>query len=422
MREPFMDCTLHADYGPYVNLAFTESGQLYVAFVANAPDERSKELVARSVFLARSDDGGRTFSTTTVFEAPPDDPYLRVNKGPMLAVDPADGSHVYVGWRQGSFSGGRKFRSVVSASSDGGRSFSEALDLSDERGGDYPSLAVDAEGTLHAVYWTRADPAKDDEESPVRPIYYLRSTDNGRTFSERLAIDPGNQDAQKPPLIVADQSSGSLYVAWQAHAEEMDDADAFEGDFDIFFLSSQSSGDSWSQKLVINDDRGSGADQYLPGISVARDGRIDIAWYDDRTNPVAVDGGLQDVYYASSTNGGRTFSPNLRVNDRSIDRDIGIWENNIASNHNVGVASGSNGVYFAWQDSRNRDLLAQPEDIYMAKLNLNGPDPVAAGNDRSRFVWAMAGASIAGALFGVILFILSRASRSREVAVSSRTA
>jgi hypothetical protein len=135
-----------------------------------------------------------------------------------------------------------------------------------------------------------------------------------------------------------------------------------------------------------------------------------------------VNGGLQDVYYASSTNGGRTFSPNLRVNDRSIERDVGIWENNIGSNHNVGVASGPNGVYFAWQEPRNRDLLAQPEDVYMAKLNLNGPDPVAAGNDHPRFEWAITGAGIAGALFGVILFILSRASRSREVAVSSRTA
>lgn len=422
MREPFTDCTLHAEYGPYVNMAFSDTGTLYVAFVASAPDERSKELVARSVFLARSDDGGRTFSTTTVFDAPPDDSYLRVNKGPMLAVDPSDESRVYVGWRQGSFSGGRKLQSLVAASSDGGGTFAEPVDLTDERGGDYPSLAVDDNGTLHAVYWTRTDPAVESEESPVRPIYHRRSTDGGKTFSERLAIDAGNQDAEKPPLIVADPNSGALYVVWHAHAEEKDGGEDFEGDFDIFFLSSQDGGESWSDKLVVNDDQESVADQYLPGISVATDGRIDIAWYDDRSDPDAEEGALQEVYYAFSANGGRTFSRNLRVNDRSIDRSIGVWANNIASNHNVGVTSAPNSAYFAWQDSRHRDVLAQPEDIYMAKVNLDGPAPVGRGGDGSAFLWAMIGAGVATAVLGAVLLGLRVATRERQPSVPPQVA
>ncbi len=60
------------------------------------------------MFLARSDDGGRSFETATVFigaegpaRAPPKLPPDGENKGPMLAVDPDDPSRVYVGWRQG---------------------------------------------------------------------------------------------------------------------------------------------------------------------------------------------------------------------------------------------------------------------------------------------------------------------------------
>jgi hypothetical protein len=44
------------------------------------------------------------------------------------------------------------------------------------------------------------------------------------------------------------------------------------------------------------------------------------------------------------------------------------WGNNIDSHHNVGVAATGNATYFAWQDSRNGDPVAQAEDIYMTKL------------------------------------------------------
>lgn len=94
-----------------------------------------------------------------------------------------------------------------------GQTFSEPLDISGETGGDYPSLAVDGEGTLHAIYWARVWPPVDDpEDTPVRPIYHRSSTDGGQTFTKRTAIFPGNQDHEKPPLIAADPSSSNLYV------------------------------------------------------------------------------------------------------------------------------------------------------------------------------------------------------------------
>ena len=422
MKKPATDCTLHADYGPYVAAAFTRSGVLYLAFVASVPDKRAKELVARSVFLARSEDSGRSFTTTTVFEAPPEDDYLRVNKGPMLAVDPENGSRLYVGWRQGSFAGGRKFQSIVSASGDGGRTFRQGIDLTDDRGGDYPALAVDSDGTLHAVYWTRTAPGPTPAEPPVRPIYYLASTDQGRTFSDRVAMDPGNQNAAQPPLLVADPKSKSLYMTWHSHAEQKNSAPGFKGDLDIYFLASHDSGRSWGQKLVLNDDKSSGANQYLPGIAVAPDGRVDVGWYDYRSSQLGPDNGLQDVYYASSGDQGRSFGPNLRITDRSIDRSIGVWDNNIGSHHNMGVASTSNAVYYAWQDSRNRDALAQPEDVYMAKLNLDGPVPLSESGGYSKAVWALAGAGVTAALMGLALFAASALSRSRQPsAAASRT-
>lgn len=413
MKAPFTDCTLHADYGPYASLTFTPSGVLYIAFVASVPDKRTKELVPRSVFLARSDDGGRSFTTTTVFDAPPEDAHLRVNKGPMLAADPNRPS-VYVGWRQGSFSSGKKFSTMVAPSVDGGRTFAAPVDTTDERGGDYPSLAVDGAGVVHAVYWARTAPGPAPAEPPVLPIFYLRSTDQGKTFGERAELDPGNQDNEQPPLIVAAPGSRSLYMVWNAHHETKDRAPGYTGDHDIFFIASEDAGETWSRKLVLNDDTGSGANQYMPGIAVAPGGRIDVAWYDYRSSPNGPDDGLQDVYYASSEDGGRTFGSNIRVNDRSIDRTVGIWQNNIDSHHNVGVASTRAGVYVAWQDSRNRDALLQPEDVYMAKLNVGGPTPLTVDDGEPKLAWALLGAGVTAGAAGLALLAFVVVSRRRS--------
>ncbi len=223
-----------------------------------------------------------------------------------------------------------------------------------------PALAVTPDGAVHAVFWTRdfAPPPPpvageeadgptppgaappEDAPAPVVPIQYVRSTDHGQTWSEPVPLDPGNQDAQRPPLLAADPTSGALYIVWYGHAEAMNGTEDFAGDLDVFLRASTDGGGSWSDRMVVNDDR-SGANQFEPGIAIAPSGRVDIAWYDFRNSPDGgqSDEGISDVYYTSSEDGGRSFRLNLRINDRSIDRSSGVWSNNVDSRFNVGVAS-----------------------------------------------------------------------------------
>ena len=121
MVKPYTDCSFYAEYGPYATLAFGRDGALYVAFVANEPLNRVRNETPRHVFLARSEDSGRTFQTTTVFRAPDGNQDRGLNKGPMVAVDPKEPARVYVGWRQGIFAANakEKLKTVVAASSDG---------------------------------------------------------------------------------------------------------------------------------------------------------------------------------------------------------------------------------------------------------------------------------------------------------------
>jgi len=422
MRKPFTDCSFHAEYGPYAAMAFGKDGTLYMAFVASQPGDALFEDSAaagegytpRSVFLARSSDSGRSFTTATVFRAPRDNADRGLNKGPTIAVDPNDESRVYVGWRQGSYSSEReKKKSLIAASSDGGKTFSTPVDITDKNGGDYPTMAVDSEGTLHAMYWYATFPNFEfgDPKTPVRPIFYRQSTDFGKTFAKPVQVDPGSQDTQRTPIIATDPQSGVLYTVWSNTPEPNNLAEDFQGDTEIFFALSRDGGKTWSPRRVLNDDRNPTADQHLPGISVAPDGRVNVAWYDDRFTIAAEDEGdapedeptAQDVFYTSSDDQGRTFTKNIRITDRSIDRTVGVWGNNISSQHNVGIDSSDDAVYFAWQDTRNADRRFQAEDVYTAKLAFGETGTQAGGGGGSKATWALLGGGGALALGGLLL-------------------
>jgi len=418
MRKPFTDCALSAEYGPYASAAFAKDGTLYVAFVASERREPQSgeaegpgEALPRNVYLARSSDSGRSFTTATVFRPPPGNADLAENKGPTVAVDPSDASRVYVGWRQGEFMGDKKLRSSIAASSDGGRTFSAPVDISGKNGGDYPNMTVDSEGTLHAIYWVRDFGA---DENFVRPIIYRQSTDFGKTFAPPVQVDTGNQDSERVPMIATAPQPGTLYTVWSTTPERKNGAEDFEGNQEIFFSRSGDGGRTWSPRRVLNDDRNPDVAQSLPGIAVAPNGRVDVAWYDDRfevgTFP-AEDGDevtedeptAQNVFYTSSEDQGRSFGPNVRISDRHIDRSVGVWENNIFSAHNVAMDSSDDGAYFAWQDTRNADPVNQAEDIYTAKLARSASSVESGGGGGSNVIWALLGGGGALALGGLLL-------------------
>ncbi len=400
MVEPVNDCSFYGEYGPYATLAFAGNGDLYVAFVASEFLNRARNDTPRHVFLARSADGGRSFDTTRVFDAPDGNPDRGLTKGPMLAVDPNAPERVYVGWRQGIFAANakEKLKTNVAASADGGRTFGPPVDLTDERGGDYPAIAVDGDGTVHAVYWTRTfPPGPSNTPGPPRPIQYVRSTDRGRTWSKGEVIDPGNQSTPRPPLLAADPKSSAIYMVWYANAEVNNQAPGFEGFHDIFLRASTDGGRTWGERVTVNDDR-TKANQFEPGVSIAPNGRLDIAWYDFRHNPAppvptsgqGAERGVSDVYYASSNDRGRTLSPNVRITDRGADRSLGAWK--FDSKFNLGISSADDAVYFAWQDPRNAIRDTDAEDIYTSSLALDGRTDRSRTTDDGAPGWLLLGA------------------------------
>ncbi|MDP9023595.1 MAG: glycoside hydrolase [Actinomycetota bacterium] len=412
-EDPWTQCSQKPINGPYATLTFDPDGVLYVAFYANDPAYADDEFLPLHIFLARSEDGGRTFETNFVFEAPEpvtENRGLHNNDRPMVAVDHSHPSNVYVAWMgRGGEDDDKPTKALVAASRDGGRTFGEPVDVSDERGAYQPRPAVDPDGTLHVIFpiGLGAVPEGTDPFQVARTVYHRRSTDGGQTWSEPVEVDAGNAGffGGRKYVLAADQNDGTLYAAWYAHEDTHFDP-AVE-DVDIFLRSSTDGGQTWSDRVTINDDADEDRhiNHYNPGISIAPNGRVDVAWYDFRNSPYPErfpdefsppfnHDGFQDVYYSYSTDGGQTWAPNMRITDRIINREIGVWSNNVHSHMSVGIASSDDGAYVAWQDSRNGDRDSQAEDVYFATARHERPAGAAGAGAPNWVLFAVGGAAL----------------------------
>jgi hypothetical protein len=439
MTKPFTDCSQQATNGPYITLQFVPDGTLFASFFANDPkytNELNRNDIPRSIFLARSDDSGRTWGTTLAYEGKEGDPGIGGSRRAQLSVDPAHPLNVYVGWQKGGFStpapGGAR-KGMLSVSHDGGRSFGPPQELSDARGGGQPRTAVDSKGVVHAIFAADTFGTPTGDAAPPRPILYRRSVDQGRTWSAPVEIDPGNVgfSFNRRQLIAIDPKTDALYITWHGNtnprarrppANEPSTA-AFD-DREIMFRSSLDGGTTWSASKPVNDDAPlPNIQHYDPGISVAPNGRLDLAWYDFRNSPTPEfegpggnAGGMNDIYATSSFDRGETFTKNVRVSDRISDRNIGVWSNNAHSQTSVGVTSSDTTTYVAWQDSRNGNSVTNVEDIYFAAVQHARPVETSSTDDDAPGWLVVAAAAAVGMGVTVVLALLVNRRRAGAAA------
>jgi hypothetical protein len=440
MTKPFTDCSLQATNGPYITLQFTPDGTLFAGFFGSDPKyttQLNRNDIPRHIFVARSTDSGRTWSTSMAFEGKEGDPGIGGSRRAQLSVDNNNPQNVYVGWQKGGFTtpapGGAR-KAMISVSHDGGRSFGPPQELSDPRGGGQPRTAVDSKGVVHAMFAADTFGTPTGDAAPPRPIVYRRSIDQGRTWSALQDIDPGNVgfSFNRRQLLAVDPVTDALYITWHGNPNPRarrpptnePSTPAFD-DREIMFRSSRDGGQTWSPAKMVNDDAPRpNIQHYNPGISVAPNGRLDLAWYDFRNSPTPEfegpggnAGGMNDIYAASSFDGGETFTANIRVNDRIIDRNIGLWSNNVHSQTSVAVTSSDTTTYVAWQDSRNGNAVNNAEDIYFAAVQHALPEAASDEEDDDDVPgWLVVGASAAVGMGLTTLFALAVNRRRTRVA------
>jgi hypothetical protein len=380
--------TLSSGGYPHMNqsLAFGTGQNVYTVFdspkgpqqVFGAPSFGQGQ--ADSVLVARSSDGGRTFATAVVAIAAPDGAPFPFYIRPTLGVQPRpEGDRIFVAaWGVAVTSGGPADgagdrRLVTAASSDGGATWSVPVDASapGEQVREPSAPVVAPDGAVYVAWRNR------DNGAAPSNVIVGKSTDGGRTWARNLAgavTGLGQGAGGGMPQLGLDHASGAIYLVYQETEPH--------GDLDIFFQRSTDAGATWSSPLRVNDDPpGNKLRQHVPHMAVAPNGRIDVVWLDRRhaypTPVLPAPRGEADVYYASSTDGGRTFSPNRRITDRTINLDMGLIPR-VGSYSWFGpvvAPLGNDAVFFAWSDPRDGNIDTDTNDVYTATLHLGASGP-----------------------------------------------
>ncbi|HWB71694.1 MAG TPA: sialidase family protein [Egibacteraceae bacterium] len=414
-------------------LAFGKNGTLYYALSAwDTQDGGNRRNI--SVALARSDDLGDTWETTLVRDTRGFEDDQAENNRPVsgVAVDTSgDTDVVYVAWRANFPTADPSLPSepMVAVSTDGGRTFSEPINatadffedesvIADELefveenaeeppdepitsqnfGGGNPQLAVADNGTVY-VLWQQATTGL--EPRPDVPMYLSKSTDRGATWTISEVSPPSNWYGG-PVLRWSPEGGpeGSLHVVYENKIDQT------QGDRDIHHRRSTDGGSTWSDDTILHDDDPEQLiGQFIPNLSVAPNGRLDAVWWDFRHDPGTYQ---NDVYYTYSTDNGVTWSQNIRVTDRSINRKIGPWSNNFDMRQPPGVASAEDYALFGWDDTRNGDPVGQAQDIFSSAVQFS----VLEGGTPNALKYVLAGV-IGLVVVGIVLLILAMATRRR---------
>jgi hypothetical protein len=168
--------------------------------------------------ISRSDDGGRTFTTTVIPDsADSDKPSVDVDRNPE---SPGYGN-VYAGWAA-NFSP----RLCVSTSRDNGRTFEPSSVIECPAPSHRFQLTVRADGSVHVVFAVHFIPAG-IEVAPdlTKAIFHSYSTDAGRSFTTpRIVAHHGGFEKVSLPTFASD-GAGRLLFAW-GEALQVPDLDA----------------------------------------------------------------------------------------------------------------------------------------------------------------------------------------------------
>lgn len=326
-----------------------------------------------SIAIARSDDGGRTWNEAVVVAHGHElSPY---NDHPHMAVDVTGGRRdgsVYVTWSVDDGDGG--WLVMLASSVDRGMSWSSVQVSGPHLSGDPsatnfdPMVTVGPGGEVFVVW----DEEFVDVSGSVTSenLWMAVSRNGGRTFSHPRMVEtgvvPDPVQGYSYTVLAIDTSRGDhrgrLYLTW---------GDARSGNADILLKWSDDRGVTWSSSIRVNDDDGA-AEQYNPWISVAPNGRIDIAFYDRRDDPNNV---LNTRYYAGSKDGGLTFQ-NIRVSDASW--DPAAWPFYPGFDDYDQIVSTAHAAHLVWVDGRNVQPGGENMDIYAATVVVQGR-----GNDEN---------------------------------------
>jgi hypothetical protein len=268
-----------------------------------------------------------------------------------------------------------------------------------------PAIAAGPDGKIY-VAWVEHRPNREAD------VMLAQLDSSGKVSSAPARVNPvaGKATAWRgdPPTLVVSRD-GTIYIGWTARVDP-DSAHATD-----IFLSSSTDGGRTFTSAKVNDDR-QPAVHGMHSLAIAGDGRIYLAWLDERNisqpHPSAKAEGHhmesnREVFTTSSSDGGRTFLPNQKVAvdacpccktaiATAADHRVYLsWRQVLPGNfRHIAVASSSDeGKTFS------QPQIVSDDRWVLAGCPVSGP-AISASNDGSiRLIWYSEGAAGASGLY-----------------------
>jgi hypothetical protein len=302
-------------------IAADRRGHVYALWTHYGEDPACPGCASPHMELQISSNGGATWS-----DPRPLTPGTALRQDdPQIVVDPVDGRTVYAAYMLGD-----KASQFVAKSTDFGRTWTSVLVESLQRGTDKDILAVRGDD-VYLVY------------NAVQKIWASVSHDGGKTWSlNHVIANTNSKFGWSLPGGGAIDSNGTAYFAW----EGFEGNGKPSGEVNLFVTRSTDGGETW-QSFPVDVSQAPpqcgtcGWAYWGPQTTLALDGR-------DRLyvlyNANSVKFGPNRMYFARSTDGGRTWDRRREVSNAPT------GANNLFP---AVVARGDGDVRIAWQDDRN---------------------------------------------------------------------
>ena len=356
-----------------------------------------------NLWISTSTDGGRTLALPTKIAGP-------LTFQQRVTVDPK--GPVYVTWVQAAEVGFLRFaepppRIVTARSDDGGKTFGAPVPVSDQQRPRVlaPSPVLDKNGQLIVMYEDMKNNRRDYEYQEGPPAELPVSLVLTRSTDGGRTFSPGQEFETE--ILLTRRFLPFLPEIPQLAISPKGTmyatwGDGRDGDDDVFLRSSTDGGQTWAPAVKVNDNPGDGTAQFLPKVAVGPGERVNVLFLDGRNDPTQKK--LLEAWLATSTDGGKTFG-NVNLSTKQFDEGIGpTFGANYGTDFGtrLGLAAGDGKLYASWVDTSAGSVATGRQDVNFAVVDLP-----AAGN---RGV-VVAGVVVLALLGGALALGLSRRNR-----------
>jgi hypothetical protein len=290
----------------------------------------------RDIYLTSSSDGGRTFGDVLNLSNNTADSHNQ-----EIAVF---GNNVYVVWQDTQKNQIGDSGISFTSSSDGGRTFGDVLNLSNNAGkSSFPKVSAFENNVYVAWNIDRGDNAN-TMPGNKDGVFFTKSTDNGSSFSKETSLNLG----EYPGETQIASNDNNVYIVWGSpdpsvgqNNNEIKNGGHKDVGAGVFFTKSTDNGNNFMAPVFIKEQFKSSVNVEM----IAHSDELIIAVQGSINEPK----GNQDIFLMKSLDRGNTFGGAVNISNNS----------GVSECPSIAVSLG-NDIFLAWQDntSGNNEVLS----------------------------------------------------------------